>query len=244
MNDAYHFGQLAKQFDIFAYPRTGSHLFSYCFGGLFDLISLPNEYLHAEEAVDRQTELREEALYALELRENGAPYQPVWLNATATGLHGMAAKGENPAILLIRDPIAAAYSLFRVSPRWGLPIPDPLSWLESTLHDYAVFYEAGFTMLTQYPDDTLLVRYEELTAGPQALQDVVRFVGLRPKLRPDFVHRVTRFEAMVRSGERTFYREGRNTAWMEHPEWLTLLCATTDWDFRPFGYGQVSSYLP
>lgn len=210
---------------------------------MFDLISFPHEHHDNIEAIDRQRELQETALYALDLREPEALVEPVWLNPLANGMHGTPKKGVSPAIVLVRDPIATAYSLFRVSPRWNSPIHDPAGWLGDVLSRYLSFYEAGFEMLEKWPADTLLVRYESLLKDPAALEEVAGFVGIRPKLRPDFVFEVTRFDRFVRPGERTFYREGRNSAWLDDRPWMDALGTITDLDFRQFGYDTITSYL-
>jgi hypothetical protein len=77
-----------KEFEYFAFPRVGSHFFYYCLTGLFDLIGLPHEHLTSIEAISRQEELNPLALYALKLREDGIPFQPVFFNALSNGMHG------------------------------------------------------------------------------------------------------------------------------------------------------------
>src|SRR5579875_3878036 len=53
--DQYYFGTLIKQIDVFAFPRTGSHLSAYCFNGLFDSVSLLPEALRTSpEPISRQ----------------------------------------------------------------------------------------------------------------------------------------------------------------------------------------------
>jgi hypothetical protein len=68
--DRYYFGTLLTEIDVFAFPRTGSHLLAYCFAALFDSVSLlPEIHRKLPEAIARQNELRAEALYALDLRK-------------------------------------------------------------------------------------------------------------------------------------------------------------------------------
>ncbi len=241
--EKYYFGSLVKEIDLFAYPRTGSHFFTYCFTGLFDVISLTHEHLHNREAIDRQLELSERSLYGLDLRESSAPYRPIWLNALANGTHGSPKKGQSPSILLIRDPIATAYSYYRVRHRWGFDIEQPEGWLNGHLAAYFEFYEQGFTILEQFPEDTLLVRYERLILDHMMLEEVARFVGAKPKLLPEFVYWLTQFNNLVVPGERSFYREGRNDAWLRDALWVKLLSLVDQRDFSVFGYESISSYL-
>jgi hypothetical protein len=64
----------------------------------------------------------------------------------------------------------------------------------------------------------LLVRYELLTASSEMLDRMVRFVDVKPKLTPRFVHLITRFDNFVKEGERRFYREDDNQAWKRNEE--------------------------
>lgn len=237
MAQEFYFGSLVRQIDFFAFPRTGSHFLTYCCSGLFDLISiLPAQHRLAPEPSSRRDELRPEALYALSLREPGIPFQPVWLNALAGGgPHSVPAKVEAPILLLIRDPMAAVYSAWRARNRLGFQLNSPAEierHLEWCLH----YYETGFSLLEKFPSESLLVRYEELVAAPSTLENIVGFAGVTPKLQPDFVHRVTRFDSFVKPGDRSFYREGRDTAWKEDREWLENLSDVREFDFSAFGY--------
>src|SRR5579872_3299530 len=87
MRSTYHFGTLLKEVNFFAYPRTGGHFFYYCLSGLFDLVVSPHQFLHHEEALDRQNELNPDVLYALDLREPDVPYRPVRADALVAGVH-------------------------------------------------------------------------------------------------------------------------------------------------------------
>ena len=244
--DLYYFGKLAKEFDYFAFPRSGSHFFLYCCSGMFDMISfLLPEIFHSAEAIDRQQELNESVLYTLDLREANVPFEPVWFNRLANGVHGTPSKGATPAIILIRDPVAAAFSRYRVNQaRWNTPVEELRPWLEKLFTDWETFYDLSFERLAECPANTLLVRYESLLKGPEALEEVARFVGVRPKLRPAFVYEATKFERFVRPGERTFFREGMNTAWKNDPVWVELISSLADRDFRRFGYGTRLSHIP
>lgn len=241
MKDRYFFGRvLARQVDFFAYPRTGSHFLRYCTQGLFDLVALPQPGTDDAEAVDRQRELRPEALYALDLREDGVPWAPVWFNARAAGRHGRPTKGEAPALVLIREPIATVYSYYKAAEsRWGATIDAPAAWVQDKLSAYVEFYRAANAVLAAAPRESLLLRFEDLVAGPQALRHLVEFVGVRPKLSPEFVHDVTRFESLVaprEAGGRSFYRAGSNEAWRNDAEFTRVLARVRVPDPREFGY--------
>jgi hypothetical protein len=236
MRSKYYFGTLIKQIDVFAFPRTGSHFLNYCCQGLFDLVSLPHDQLDNAEAIARQSELNEEPLYALDLREPSVPFQPVWINPLATGMHGVPGKGQSPALLLIREPLATVYSLFRVGPRWGQQHQLTDSWIQTQLDHYAHFYTEGWKMLEAFPEETMLIRYEELVAGPEVLEKLVQFAGLKPKLKPWFVHNVTRFQNMARPGARTFYSEANNAAWRSDSAWMECLERVSRVSFPEFGY--------
>lgn len=250
MKDRYYFGRvLARQVDFFAFPRTGSHFLRYCTQGLFDLVALPQPGTDDAEAVDRQRELRPMALYALDLREDGVPWTPVWFNAGATGRHGKPVKGGAPVLVLIREPIATVYSYYRASEsRWGATIDSPAAWVQDKLNGYAEFYRTAGSLLAQHPRESMLVRFEDLVAGPEALRRLVEFVGVRPKLSPEFVHEVTRFESMVARGTggaggtgreeegRTFYRAGSNEAWRADEAFARVLARVRVPDASEFGY--------
>lgn len=245
MKEQYFFGAtLAKQIDFFAYPRCGNHYFLYCLSGLFDLVSLPTEHIDNHEAIDRQRELNRQALYALDLREGGVPYRPLYVESNANGMHGVPTETGRPTIILIRDPIDSAYSFYRVAPvRWGLEIADEQNWLLDYLHNYMRFYDAALRLLED-GSSTLLVRYRDLLASPDALHRVVQFVGLAPKLAPEFVHWLTAFERFAAPVDRTFYRSGSPGAWHSDDHWRALLqsIAGESLDFRRFGYHVLADY--
>ncbi|MFN0132681.1 MAG: hypothetical protein ACKVW3_09160 [Phycisphaerales bacterium] len=238
MKDQYFFGRtLARQIDFFAFPRTGSHFLRYCTQGLFDLVALPQPGTDEPEAVDRQRELQPLALYALDLREDGVPLSPVWFNARAAGRHGTPAKADAPALILIREPIATVYSFYRAATsRWGTTIDAPAAWLQDKFNRYTDFYRAGLAITAEHPQHSLLLRFEDLVESPAALERLVAFVGVRPKLAPAFVHAATRFDAMVAPGARSFYRAGDNTAWRADPDFCRILERVQLPDSSEFGY--------
>jgi hypothetical protein len=250
MKDQYFFGQsLAKRIDRFAFPRTGSHFFAYCTQGLFDLVALENPALNNPEAVGRQQELDAQALYALDLREDGVPHAPVLFDARVTGIHGLPAWNDRPVVVLIRDPMATLFSLYKVNAtRWnmgggGVAGNDLSAWIATNAHLYHDFYTAAFDIIQAHPAprETLLIRYEHLKASPAPLEALVSLVGVRPKLTPAFVHWVTRFDRFARAtapdgGERTFYRAADNEAWRRDPDWLAAVHRADLPDFGRFGY--------
>jgi hypothetical protein len=236
VRDQYYFGTLLKVINVFAFPRTGSHFLAYCFAGLFDSVSLlPETFRTGAEPISRQNELNVEALYALNLREPGVPFQPIWLNPLASGVHGIPVPSENPALVLIRDPIATAFSAWRARHRLGFSLETPKD-LNDYLDKYETFYDAGMQLINQATEKALLVRYELLAANVAMLERIVDFVGVKPKLAPRFVHSVTRFENFVMEGNRTFYREGNDQAWRSNEQWCTLLRHAGPRNFGRFGY--------
>ncbi|MBE7212817.1 MAG: hypothetical protein INR65_17530 [Gluconacetobacter diazotrophicus] len=245
LRDKYLAGRtLTEELHYFSFPRTGSHFFVHCLNGLFDLITLPHEHLDNAEAISRQTELNPAALYALDLREEGAVYQPLFLNASAArhGPHGRPFAGERRSLILIRHPLPTLYSFYRVNrDRWGGGTTDLTAWLDAQLAAYEDYYSAAFEALSAMAGRALLVRYEELTAGAAALEEVVRFVGLKPKLSPEFVHWITGFERFARAetpdAPRTFYRAADPLAYAADPVWRELAAGLDPARWQRFGYG-------
>lgn len=238
---AYHFGRtLATRVDFFAFPRTGSHYFRHCTAGLFDLVELEHADTTNPEAASRASELDPDILYALTLREDGVPYRPVWFNARAAGQHGFPVKGPAPVVILTRQPAATVYSFYRVArDRAGFGVevgPDPAAWISARLERYHLFLSAAASVLREHPQSTLVIRYEDLRAGPEPLVRLVELVGVRPKMRPELVHKLTRFDVIARPGARTFYRAGDNDAWRQDPEFLAAWRAASVPDFSSFPF--------
>lgn len=236
--ESYHFGtRLAVRCDYYAFPRTGSHYLWACFTGLLDLVFFPNGFVENAEARQRAEELNPHAYYVLRLRDDGVPYQPVYINAEPQGTHGLPAGGNWPTILLIRDPHPTIYSWYHTArDRWGANVTDRVEWMQKAYQHYREFYERAFRLQAGNPDRTLLIRYEELKAGPAALERLVAFLGVQPKLSPRFVHWWTDFERMTQSGPRTFYRAGNNARWREDEAWRADLARANPGDFSAFGY--------
>jgi hypothetical protein len=240
--DAYYFGQLATKVEIFAFPRVGSHYFAYCLSGLFDLVAIKNEHLDNPEAIARQDEINESVLYQLGLREEGVPYQPLIIDPLSTGMHGVPRLADKPVIILVRDPIATLYSFYRVSrARWG-QTDGIWPWLMHAHAGYTAFYNRAFEIVAESPGRVQLVRFEELVESSDVLEQVVQFIGHRPKLRPEFVHQILRFDNFARRGPRTFYRAGHNRSWLEDATFCAAVEQLPGTDFGPWGYPSMAEY--
>jgi hypothetical protein len=238
--ESYYFGsRLAVRCDYYAFPRTGSHYLWACLTGLLDLVFFPNEFVDHPEARQRAEELNQHAYYALRLREDGVPYQPVYINAAPQGVHGVptVAAGAWPVMILIRDPHPTIYSWYHTATdRWGAKVPDRVAWMRDAYAQYGKFYDAAFAVLAKEPTRTLLVRFEELKKNPAVLYRLTAFFGVQPKLSPEFVHWWTDFERMTKLGQRTFYRSGNNDQWRGDASWQEDLKRATPGDFSRFGY--------
>lgn len=237
-SDGYYFGTtLAKRIDYFAFPRTGSHFLWTSLTGLLDLVFFANEHVENPEARQRNEELNPLATYAMKLREDGVPFQPVHIDAAPNGLHGTPRLGAHPVLLLIRDPHPTIYSWYHTSvDRWGAKVDDVPAWIADAYRSYARFYDDALAMHRADPARVHLVRFEELKASPAILAGVAAFIGVRPKLSPDFVFEWTRFDRMTRPGPRTFYRTGDSATWKADAQWREWLGAVAPGDFSRFGY--------
>lgn len=238
--ESYYFGtRLAKRCDYYAFPRTGSHYLWACLTGLLDLVFFPNEFVDHPEAKQRAEELNPHAYYALRLREDGVPYQPVYLNAAPQGVHGKPIVGEWPLIILVRDPHPTVYSWYHTATqRWGANVPDRVAWMRDAYQQYRDFYDAAFAILEAKPTSACLIRFEELKADPNALKRLLAFVDVQPKLSPEFVHWWTDFDRMTKNAPRTFYRSGNNQQWRQDTAWMTDLKRAAPGDFTRYGYSE------
>jgi hypothetical protein len=236
--ESYHFGtRLAIRCDYYGFPRTGSHYLWACFTGLFDLVFYPNSFVENPEARQRAEELNPHAFYVLRLREDGVPFQPVYINAAPQGVHGAPAAGEWPTISLIRDPHPAIYSWYHTAiDRWGARFPDRVAWMRDAYQQYRKFYDAAFALAEKDASRNFLIRFEQLKQDPAVLANLAKFVGVQPKLSPAFVHWWTDFERMTKPGNRTFYRTGNNAHWRTDHAWLADLAKANPGDFSRYGY--------
>lgn len=240
--EKYHFGTLSTRLEFFSYPRTGSHYLWTCLTGLLDLVYFPNEFIAQAEPRQRAEELNPHAFYVLGLRDAKVPFTPVYIDPEPRGTHALPAAGKWPVILLIRDPWPTVYSHYHTATdRWGLKVDDRVAWIRQAFAHYRDFYTAGFALALQRPVPVHVVRYEKLVAGPEALIDLVDFIGVRPKLDPKFVHWWTQFDRMTRPGPKTFFRAGNNEAWRKDESWLRDLRAADVGSFDVFGYPAPAS---
>lgn len=244
MQSTYHFGQLVTELEFFSFPRTGAHYFNYCASGLFDVVALEHKDLHYQEAITRQNELNPSALYALSLRDPKVPYQPVLLYPLRQRMHSEAFVSEGKIILLIRDPIATAYSRYRVEiSRWhGISQLQP-EWLAGQFALYSDYYDKSFEAMERQADRALLLRWERMVESPAELEVLVAFSGLTPKLSPHFVWEVTRFNNFTRDAKRTFYRGGANHAWRDDAVFVETLRSLPQFSFARFGYPDLDTQL-
>jgi hypothetical protein len=238
--ESYHFGsRLAVRCDYYAFPRTGSHYLWACLTGLLDLVYFPNEFVDNAEARQRAEELNAHAYYALRLREDGVPYQPVYINAAPQGVHGSPspAAGDWPVIILIRDPHPTIFSWYHTATeRWGAKVPDRVAWMRDAYLEYRKFYDAALEVAAKHTDKTHLVRFEELKRDAAVLTRLTSFIGVQPKLSAEFVHWWTDFDRMTEKTRRTFYRGGNNESWRQDPAWLADLERAAPGDFGRYGY--------
>lgn len=240
--ESYHFGtRLAKRCDYYAFPRTGSHYLWACFTGLFDLVFYPNELVHLPEAKQRAEELNPHAYYALRLREDGVPIQPVYINAAPNGVHGIPANGDWPVLALIRDPHPTIYSWYHTATeRWNAEIDDRVSWMRTAYNHYREYYERLWNLRDSHPERFHLIRFEALKSDVEVLRQLIAFIDVQPKLSPEFVHWWTQFERMTQPGKRSFYRSGDNERWKGDEAWLADLRRASPGDFSDFGYPDAS----
>ena len=195
-----------------------------------------NEYTHMPEPVQRLKELNPLSSYSLRLREDGIPYQPVFINASANGTHGNPISNGNPTIILIRDPMAVLYSYYKTAKdRWGLE-DEPVDWAKRKVAEYRSFYTDAFKLINNPDPKTLLLRYEDLKNSDSELERVVDFISVEPKLHCDFVRYWTEFNRMTADGHRTFYRSGDNEVWKNDTEWRQILDTAQPGSFSEFGY--------
>jgi hypothetical protein len=226
-----------KRLDFFSFPRTGSHYLGTSLAALFDLIQYPQEFAADPEVKQRAEEISPYTNYVLSLRENGAPYKPVYIDTSPNGVHGTPKAGKWPIILLVRDPHATVFSWYFTSKdRWHLFEANRVDWIRDAYRQYREFYQLGFEIVKAESPSVFLVRYEDLKRDYSTLARLARFIGVQPKLNPEFVFWWTGFGRMTKPGPRTFYRAGNNTKWKEDPAWLADLQSAEIGSFGEFGY--------
>lgn len=236
--DLYAFGsRLAARVDFYSFPRTGSHFLFTCLTGLVDLVFFPNQFAHEAEPRQRAEELNPHTFYMMKLREDGVPYQPVYVNPEPNGTHGQPTFGSWPVVAMIRDPHPTIYSYYHTAKdRWNLQATDRVAWIKEAYAGYRAFYDRIFEMQRVNPDNLLLIRFEELKKDPAVLAQFCAFVGVTPKLKPEFVHWATAFERMTKPGEKTFFRGGNNERWLEDKQWRRDVLDAAPGYFGSYGY--------
>ncbi len=239
--ESYYFGnRIAVRCDYYAFPRTGSHYLWACLTGLLDLVFFPNDFVNNPETCQRAEELNPQIFYGLRLRQDGIPFQPVYLDSTPQGVHGIPTASHWPVLILIRDPHPTIYSWYHTATeRWGVKINDRRVWIQDTYAQYRKFYDAALMLVNKNDPRTHLIRFEDLKNSPNALQQIISFIGVEPKLSPEFVHYLTEFERMTKPGFRTFYRTGNNSCWRDDLDWYQDLLAIQTGDFSDYGYQEV-----
>ncbi|HEU0121029.1 MAG TPA: hypothetical protein VFQ91_10940 [Bryobacteraceae bacterium] len=250
---------------IFSYPRCGSHYLTHCIRALYDTdennledwsgVQWRSEPGAAErgvhlrgdaEARDRENELNPLALYALSLRANCGKQSPLILDHERNGAHGLpeAPATNERACILIRDPLAMVYSYYRVwTSRWEPDEPFDSGSVRHHLDSYCSFYDTALRVIEESQGRTILLRYEDLVLSPLALQNLCNFLSQTPKLEPEFVWHMTKFENFTRAGARSFYREGNNGAWRSDAAFCAMAGVLEDFDFRRYGYKNGVSYV-
>lgn len=238
----YAFGsRLARRYDFYSFPRTGSHYLWTCLTGLLDLVFFPTQFATDPEAMQRAEELNPLTFYMMKLREDGIPFEPVYINPEPNGTHGLPQLGDWPAIILIRNPHPTIYSwYYTATERWNVVVPDRVAWMRDAYRQYAEFYDRALEMKRTASDYVMIVRFEELKKDASELRRLVNFFGVRSKLTPEFVHWATNFDRMTKEGKRTFFRGGNNQRWKEDEGWMKDLTAIQPPDFSRFGYSDGS----
>jgi len=68
------------------------------------------------------------------------------------------------------------------------------------------------------------------------LDFILDFIGIEPKLTPEFVYECTKFSKFVSHKTRTFYRDANNQKWSEDEKFLRLIENIDFKKFNSFGY--------
>lgn len=249
----------------FSFPRTGGHFLTHCIRALYDTEpensdpiggvawhdqpsgAVQGIHLRGQaEIADRERELNPITLYALTLRANDGRRSPLNFVHGRTGVHGIPGgllPGEK-AVVLIRDPLATVYSLYRVwRDRWEPDIPFDAGSVYYHLCEYCRYYDAAIVFKHDNPHNVNIMRFRDLAAGPESLRDLCNFLDHTPKLEPEFVWHMTKFENITTPKARTFYRQGNNEAWRSDPDFFSMLTQVGEFDFTPYGYPPLAESL-
>jgi hypothetical protein len=230
--------QYTKRIDYFAYPRVGSHYLFHCLSGLYNIVMYDMECLQTEETIRRKEELQSEAIYALGLQDPAKPQPiPVHIDPVPNGIHGLPTFRGLPIICLSREPHATVYSLYRLEQdRMHKTIEKPKVWLQKKFNDYENFYRKAVNLQKQKDESFELIRFEDLVEDENTLIKLSEFIGLEPKLDPQFVHSVTMFDRLTIKRNRTFYRAGNNERWREDTQFRELITSLDIPEIPEFGY--------
>lgn len=214
-----------KRIDYFAFPRVGSHYLFYCLKGLYDMVMFEMDCFLTEETRTRQNEIRPEALYALGLHDPSRPLPPpIHIDPAPNGIHGQPVSRGLPILCLMREPVPTIYSAYRLrQDRFGEIIDNPKQWLQNQFQAYENFYRNALKVRDAGKEPFLMLHFEELVAGVAPLKDLCEFVGFDPKLDPNFIHKVTRFDNFTVKDVRTFYQTGSNDSWQKDSRFSSLV---------------------
>ena len=158
--------RFSKRVDYFAFPRTGSHYLSYLLTGVMDLVFFKIAGQDAPEVASRVHELKADVLYSLKLREDGVPFQPVYLRHAPLGIHEKPQLKDDLMIVLVRDPRAAIFSWYRLHvDRLQVRIEDPISWLQCEFDRYRDFYQSAASVCA----GTTYTGFDGPLRGPRAI---------------------------------------------------------------------------
>jgi hypothetical protein len=249
----------------FSFPRTGGHYLAHSIEALYDTAPVdPKEDIGIvwqadapsasrgvilegdAEVQDRDRELNPMSRYARSLREHSGAVVPLNHIHGRTGVHGVPGDlgPDERAVVIIRDPVATVFSLYRVRrDRWIPGAPFDADAIRFNFDEYVRFYDAAYGLKDSRFDDVKIVVYEKLVESPVELRDFCNFLGFRPKLEPEFVWHITKFENFILPEKRTFYREGKNDAWKADAAFCAMLAEVPEYDFRRFGYDTIPAYL-
>lgn len=250
---------------IYSYPRTGSHFLTHCIRALYDTgvndlddwsgvqwraepgSAQKGIHLRGEdEARDRDNEINPLALYALSLRGNCGRRSPLVLDHERNGAHGLpdVPGADERGCILIRDPLATVFSYYRVwTSRWEPGEAFDSASVRHHLTSYCEFYDRALRVIEESEGRMILLRYEDLVFSSSALQILCNFLSQSPKLEPEFVWHMTKFDNFARTGVRSFYREGKNGAWRTDAAFCAMAGVLEEFDFRRYGYKKGSAYL-
>lgn len=240
-----------KEFDYYAFPRTGSHFLMINLGGLFDLevvrqgtLAQDNKRHLSKEERSRTRELRPFVLLLLKQRWPSWEKSPVRIYANPSGVYHSTIKARDlPILVMIRNPIATMYSLYNLFvSRFKYKVGDIRNFVEKNLDAYRKYYQPAFE-LQKEGHPLLMIRYEELLTSPAPMEKICKFLCVTPKLNPSIVFFMTRFKVITKIKYRTFYRHGNNQAWKRDLMFLEAVKPFLAMEWEEYGYESAGSGL-